>query len=82
MKMEDIDVSTSLHLPYFARYDLINRLLVQLFDVNEAFAAQWLAVAKELGLPMDRSNVNGGAIGSSARIELHHLTMMLTQKVS
>jgi acetyl-CoA acetyltransferase family protein len=35
---------------------------VDLFDVNEAFAPQWLAVQRELGLPMDRSNVNGGAI--------------------
>jgi acetyl-CoA acetyltransferase family protein len=33
-----------------------------LFDVNEAFAPQFLAVAKELGLPLDRTNVNGGAI--------------------
>lgn len=82
MKMEDIDVSTSLHLSYFARCDLTSWFLVQLFDVNEAFAAQWLAVAKELGLPMDRSNVNGGAIGSSGRFLLHHLTMILTQKVS
>ncbi|MCC6877678.1 MAG: acetyl-CoA C-acetyltransferase [Sandaracinaceae bacterium] len=35
---------------------------VDWFDVNEAFAAQWLAVQKELGLPNERSNPNGGAI--------------------
>lgn len=35
---------------------------VDLFDVNEAFAPQFLAVQKELGLPEDRTNVNGGAI--------------------
>jgi len=35
---------------------------VDLFDVNEAFAAQWLAVQKELELPDETSNVNGGAI--------------------
>jgi acetyl-CoA acyltransferase 2 len=35
---------------------------VDLFDINEAFAAQWLACAKELGLDHDKSNVNGGAI--------------------
>jgi acetyl-CoA C-acetyltransferase/acetyl-CoA acyltransferase 2 len=35
---------------------------VDLFDVNEAFAPQFLAVQKELGLPDDRTNVNGGAI--------------------
>ncbi|KAM7537830.1 hypothetical protein Aperf_G00000074818 [Anoplocephala perfoliata] len=35
---------------------------VNLFELNEAFAAQSLAVLKELGLPKDRTNVNGGAI--------------------
>ena len=35
---------------------------VDVYDINEAFAPQWLAVAKHLDLPMDRSNVNGGAI--------------------
>ena len=35
---------------------------IDLFDVNEAFAAQFLAVQQDLGLPDDRSNVNGGAI--------------------
>jgi acetyl-CoA acetyltransferase family protein len=31
-------------------------------EVNEAFAAQYLAVEKELGLVRDKTNVNGGAI--------------------
>jgi acetyl-CoA acyltransferase 2 len=31
-------------------------------EVNEAFAAQYLAVEKELGLQRDKTNVNGGAI--------------------
>jgi acetyl-CoA acetyltransferase family protein len=35
---------------------------VDLFDVNEAFAAQFLAVEKELGLDPNKTNVNGGAI--------------------
>ena len=35
---------------------------VDLFDINEAFAPQWLAVAKALELPLDKCNVNGGAI--------------------
>jgi acetyl-CoA C-acetyltransferase len=33
-----------------------------LFEVNEAFAAQALAVVKELGLPADRTNPNGSGI--------------------
>lgn len=35
---------------------------VDRFDVNEAFAPQWLAVAKHLELPLEHSNVWGGAI--------------------
>jgi acetyl-CoA acetyltransferase family protein len=31
-------------------------------EVNEAFASQYLAVEKELGLQRDKTNVNGGAI--------------------
>jgi acetyl-CoA C-acetyltransferase/acetyl-CoA acyltransferase 2 len=49
-----------------------------LFEVNEAFAPQVLAVVKELGFPRDRTNVDGGAIAlghplaaSGARITMH-----------
>jgi acetyl-CoA acyltransferase 2 len=35
---------------------------IDLIEVNEAFAAQYLAVEKGLGLNRDKSNVNGGAI--------------------
>jgi acetyl-CoA acetyltransferase family protein len=35
---------------------------LDLIEVNEAFAAQYLSVEKELGLDRDRVNVNGGAI--------------------
>jgi acetyl-CoA acyltransferase 2 len=48
--------------------------------VNEAFAPQVLAVQRELKIPMDKLNVNGGAISlghplgaSGARI-IAHLT--------
>jgi acetyl-CoA C-acetyltransferase/acetyl-CoA acyltransferase 2 len=51
---------------------------IDAFEVNEAFAAQYLAVEKELGLPRERTNVNGGAIAlghplgaSGARITAH-----------
>ena len=51
---------------------------VDLFEVNEAFAPQYLAVEKELDLPRDKTNVNGGAIAlghplgaSGARITTH-----------
>jgi acetyl-CoA acyltransferase 2 len=51
---------------------------IDLFEVNEAFAPQYLAVEQELGLPRERTNVNGGAIAlghplgaSGARITAH-----------
>ncbi len=51
---------------------------VDVFEVNEAFAPQYLAVEKELGLPREKTNVNGGAIAlghplgaSGARITTH-----------
>jgi len=34
---------------------------IDLFEVNEAFAAQYLGVEKELGLDRSKTNVNGGA---------------------
>lgn len=56
----------------------LNQDQIDLFEVNEAFAAQYLSVEKELGLPRDRTNVNGGAIAighplgaSGARITTH-----------
>ena len=51
---------------------------MDLVEVNEAFAAQYLAVEKELGLDGTKTNVNGGAIAighplgaSGARITTH-----------
>jgi len=35
---------------------------IDLFELNEAFAAQSLAVVRELGLDESKVNVNGGAI--------------------
>jgi acetyl-CoA acetyltransferase family protein len=53
---------------------------LDLVEVNEAFAPQFAAVAKELGLDAERTNVNGGAIAlthplaaSGARITINLL---------
>jgi acetyl-CoA C-acetyltransferase len=35
---------------------------IDLIEINEAFAAQYLACEKELGLDREKCNVNGGAI--------------------
>jgi acetyl-CoA acetyltransferase family protein len=53
---------------------------IDLIEVNEAFAPQYVAVERELGLDRDRVNVNGGAIAlthplgaTGARITTHLL---------
>jgi acetyl-CoA acyltransferase 2 len=53
---------------------------MDLVEINEAFAVQYLAVERELGLDRERTNVDGGAVAlghplgaSGARITLHLL---------
>ncbi len=59
---------------------------MDLIEVNEAFAAQFLAVQKELKLPNDRTNVNGGAIavghplGASGTRIMNHLMYELERR--
>jgi acetyl-CoA C-acetyltransferase/acetyl-CoA acyltransferase 2 len=59
---------------------------MDLVEVNEAFAAQFLAVQKELGLDMSRTNVNGGAIavghplGASGTRIMNHLVYELQRR--
>jgi len=40
----------------------LNQDQIELFELNEAFASQSLAVIRELGLDREKVNVNGGAI--------------------
>ncbi len=35
---------------------------IDLFEENEAFASQTLAICKEFGIPLERTNVHGGAV--------------------
>jgi acetyl-CoA acyltransferase 2 len=60
---------------------------MDLVEVNEAFAPQFCAVAKELGLDLDKTNVDGGAIAlthplaaSGARITVHLLHELKRRK--
>jgi acetyl-CoA acetyltransferase family protein len=62
---------------------------MDLIEVNEAFATQALAVQQELGIPMDKFNLHGGAIAighplgaSGARIAAHltHALRMMGKK--
>ena len=51
---------------------------IDLIEVNEAFAAQYLAVEKELGLDRDRTNVNGGAIALGHPLGMTGTRLLLT----
>jgi acetyl-CoA acyltransferase len=60
---------------------------IDLIELNEAFAAQALAVAKELGIDRSRLNVNGGAIAvghplgsSGARLSVQLFNELRRQK--
>ena len=60
---------------------------LDLIEVNEAFAPQYLAVEKALELPREKTNVNGGAISlghplgaSGARITAHLLYALQEKK--
>ena len=62
---------------------------VDLFEINEAFAAQSIAVIRELGIDQNKVNVNGGAIAlghpigaSGARILVTLIHEMNRQKKS
>ena len=61
---------------------------VELFEINEAFAAQSIAVIRELGIDQNKVNVNGGAIAlghpigaSGARILVTLLHEMKRQNI-
>jgi acetyl-CoA acetyltransferase family protein len=51
---------------------------IDLFEVNEAFAAQYLSVEKALGLDRDRVNVNGGAIALGHPLGMTGTRLLLT----
>jgi len=51
---------------------------VDLIEVNEAFAGQYLAVEQELGLDRDRVNVNGGAIALGHPLGMTGTRLLLT----
>jgi acetyl-CoA acyltransferase 2 len=51
---------------------------MDLIEVNEAFAAQYLAVEKILGLNRDKTNVNGGAIALGHPLAASGTRLVLT----
>ncbi|HEX2445272.1 MAG TPA: acetyl-CoA C-acetyltransferase [Vicinamibacterales bacterium] len=51
---------------------------IDLIEVNEAFAAQYLAVEKDLGLDRNKVNVNGGAIALGHPLGMTGARLVLT----
>jgi acetyl-CoA acetyltransferase family protein len=51
---------------------------IDLIEVNEAFAGQYLAVEKELGLDREKVNVNGGAIALGHPLGMSGTRLLLT----
>jgi acetyl-CoA acyltransferase 2 len=51
---------------------------IDLWEVNEAFAAQYLSVERELALPRERTNVNGGAIALGHPVGASGARLLLT----
>ena len=51
---------------------------IDLIEINEAFAAQYLSVEKELGLNRDITNVNGGAISLGHPVGASGTRLLLT----
>lgn len=55
------------YAPYFAVKKLLKKNKLQisdidLFEINEAFAAQCIAVARDLNIPMEKLNISGGSL--------------------
>lgn len=62
LDMKYVLVAPILAIPKVLKKEGITIDQVDFFEVNEAFAGSTLAVIRELGLDMDKVNVNGGSI--------------------
>jgi len=60
--MKFILVAPTLAIPKVLKKEGIKIEDVDLFEINEAFAGSTVAVIRELGIDMEKVNVNGGAI--------------------
>ncbi|MDH3215111.1 MAG: acetyl-CoA C-acyltransferase [Candidatus Krumholzibacteria bacterium] len=54
---------------------------IDIFEINEAFAAQYLAVEKDLGLDRERVNPNGGAIALGHPLGATGARLLLTLSI-
>lgn len=51
---------------------------IDLFEVNEAFAVVSMVVAQKVGIPMEKLNVNGGAIALGHPIGMSGTRLVMT----
>jgi acetyl-CoA C-acetyltransferase len=62
LDMKYVLVAPILAIPKVLKKEGLTLEQVDIFEINEAFAGSTLAVIKELGLDIDKVNVNGGSI--------------------
>ncbi|MBN2108981.1 MAG: acetyl-CoA C-acetyltransferase [Deltaproteobacteria bacterium] len=62
MELEDVLMTPIKSIPRVLKKAGLSIDAIDLHEVNEAFAASTIAIARELGIPLDRLNVNGGAV--------------------
>ncbi len=60
--MKFILVAPTLAIPKVLKKEGLSIQDVDLFEINEAFAGSTVAVIRELGIDMEKVNVNGGSI--------------------
>jgi acetyl-CoA C-acetyltransferase len=62
MELEDVLMTPIKSIPKVLKKAGMSIDAIDLHEVNEAFAASTIAIARELGIPLERLNVNGGAV--------------------
>lgn len=62
VELEDVLVAPIRSIPKALKKAGLSLDAMDLFEINEAFAATTLAVIKTLGIPLERVNIRGGAV--------------------
>ncbi len=62
MELEDVLITPMKSIPKVLKKAGMELGAIDLHEINEAFAATTLAIARELGIPLEKLNVNGGAV--------------------
>lgn len=62
MELEDVLVTPMKSIPKVLKKAGLGIGDIDLHEINEAFATTTIAIARELGIPLEKLNVNGGAV--------------------